>query len=363
MLTGNKVLPPLKIFISYSHADIGMLKRLESHLSSLRRTGLIQTWHDRAIDAGSDWKGEIDGHLNEADIVMLLLSADFVASDYCYDIEMTRALERHRRGEAVVIPILLRTFDFAGLPFSDLQMLPPKAIPVASYGSQDQAYQDVVEGIRLVIDRIRIQQVSQLKRETGTDWLPQTRFLDASIAREIPRGESREVAVVFRLEQSEGLQFLLEEDTSSSNKPSEFAKPAVQTSPRPVRTYSSEPKDVRSVRFDIDLPVSSDGVLRPVPLLIRINSPDFDPVRQEKRVMLPTLSDSNPFVFFLRTNREGEHVLSVEVLSDDVAVVEQLLRARSVEHGGPGGGAPASGIVVIATLPLQVMCVARAVSA
>ncbi len=100
--------PPVRVFYSYSHADEDLRQELEKHLSLLQRQGIIAGWHDRKILPGSAWEEELDQHLEEAQIVLLLLSADFMASNYCYDREMQRALERHAQGEAQVIPIYLR---------------------------------------------------------------------------------------------------------------------------------------------------------------------------------------------------------------------------------------------------------------
>jgi hypothetical protein len=96
----------ISIFISYSHRDDGLRQELDTQLSSLRRQGLISVWHDRWILAGQEWAREINHNLNDADLILLLISPDFIASDYCYDIEMKRAVERHEAGEAIVIPII-----------------------------------------------------------------------------------------------------------------------------------------------------------------------------------------------------------------------------------------------------------------
>ncbi len=96
----------VEVFISYSHKDESFRKKLESHLAQLKRNGLISIWHDRKISAGKEWKGQIDDALERAKIVLLLISADFLASDYCYDVEMKRALDRHAKGETQVVPII-----------------------------------------------------------------------------------------------------------------------------------------------------------------------------------------------------------------------------------------------------------------
>ena len=80
--------------------------------SILKRQDIITAWYDREISAGTEWEGSIDAHLNTAHVILLLISADFLASDYCYDIELTRAMERHAVGDARVIPVILRDVDW-----------------------------------------------------------------------------------------------------------------------------------------------------------------------------------------------------------------------------------------------------------
>jgi hypothetical protein len=121
------------IFYSYAHEDEKLRKRLETHLSLLRQQGLITEWHDRRIDAGADWKQVIDTHLMNASIILLLISPDFLASDYCYGVEMQQALECHQRNEARVIPILLRPTDWEDAPFAHLQYLPHNRRPVTKW--------------------------------------------------------------------------------------------------------------------------------------------------------------------------------------------------------------------------------------
>src|SRR6202165_5992878 len=115
---------PVSMFLSYAHEDEPLRKELEKHLSLLQRQGLVSTWQDRRITAGTNWAQEIDEHLNSASIILLLISSDFLASDYCYGMEMRRALERHNAGQARVIPLFLRPVDWEQAPFTHLQGLP-----------------------------------------------------------------------------------------------------------------------------------------------------------------------------------------------------------------------------------------------
>ena len=112
----------VKIFFCYAREDEALLKKLKTHLKPLQRQGLIDVWYDRDITAGTEWEREIKEHLNTAQIILLLVSPDFMNSDYCYSVEMQRALQRHEAREASVIPIILRPVSWEGAPFSKLQI-------------------------------------------------------------------------------------------------------------------------------------------------------------------------------------------------------------------------------------------------
>lgn len=143
------------VFFSYSHRDEELRDELAAHLKLMQRQGLIHAWHDRAIEAGQEWKDQIDDNLNQAQVILLLVSAAFLASDYCYDIEMKRALERHETGEAVVIPIILKPCDWQGAPFGKLQGLPRDMKPVTKWADRDEALTNIAQGIRRVVEKLR----------------------------------------------------------------------------------------------------------------------------------------------------------------------------------------------------------------
>src|ERR1700722_213584 len=105
--------PPVEIFYSYSHKDEDLCNELIKHLKILEREGIVTGWHDRKIMAGDEWEGEIDEHLNSAKVILLLVSVDFLASEYCWGVEVKRAMERHESGEARVIPISLRRVNWS----------------------------------------------------------------------------------------------------------------------------------------------------------------------------------------------------------------------------------------------------------
>lgn len=142
------------VFFSYSHKDEDLRDELEVHLSGLKRQGVISTWHDRRITAGSELGSAIDGNLNSADVILLLVSPDFINSDYCYDKEMDRALERHSRGEARVIPVILRPCDWHELPFGKLLATPTDGKPVTKWTDRDEAFLDVVRSIKAALKEL-----------------------------------------------------------------------------------------------------------------------------------------------------------------------------------------------------------------
>lgn len=121
----------------------------------LQREGLITLWADTDINAGADWKKEIDLHLNTSHIILLLVSSDFMASEYCYSIEMQQAMQRHERGEAQVVPIILRSCSWKQTPLGKLQALPPNAKPITKWPNRDAAFYETAEKLRDTIEACR----------------------------------------------------------------------------------------------------------------------------------------------------------------------------------------------------------------
>jgi Tfp pilus assembly protein PilF len=158
---------PIEVFFSYAHEDEPLRDEMAKHLANLKRKGLIKEWHDRQIPPGSEWDDEIKTHLETADIILLLVSADFMASDYCTSVEMRSAVERHDRKEACVIPVILRPCDWDGAPFSKLQALPKDVRPVTRWEDRDEAFLNIVEGIKAAIKQIKAKATSATPPPTG----------------------------------------------------------------------------------------------------------------------------------------------------------------------------------------------------
>ena len=158
----------IHIFYSYAHEDEKFREKLEKHLTLLKRQGLIHGWHDREITAGREWAGAIDENLEASQIILFLVSADFLASDYCYDTEMTQALKKHATNQARVIPIIIRDVDWHCAPFSKLQALPKDGKPVSAWRPQDKAWTDVAKGIRKVVEELTVNPLDASPNSDGT---------------------------------------------------------------------------------------------------------------------------------------------------------------------------------------------------
>jgi len=144
----------IEVFISYSHKDERLKEGLEKQLEALKAQGNISVWHDRKLSPGKELDQEISKHLNKAHIILLLISPDFIASDYCNSIEAKKALQRHEIGECRVIPIILRPAFWKSAPFRKLVALPTDGEPVTDWKSRDKAFLNIADGIQVAIQEI-----------------------------------------------------------------------------------------------------------------------------------------------------------------------------------------------------------------
>jgi hypothetical protein len=146
----------VEIFCSYSHTleDDDLRARFEKSLSGLIRKKVVQMWHDRRIFPGTHWAPDIDEHLNSADIIAFLVSPDSIASDYCCVKELGRALEREKRKEALVVPIIVRACDWSDTPLADLQAVPDDGRPVTSWPNQDEAWANVATSLKKTVHKV-----------------------------------------------------------------------------------------------------------------------------------------------------------------------------------------------------------------
>lgn len=149
------------LVFSYSHVDEALRNELEKHLSPLRRMGKITTWHDRRIAPGQEFERQIDHYFSQADIILLLISSDFIASDYCYQVEMINALKRHKQGEAVVIPVILRECAWHQLPFGSIMAATIDGKPITRFASHDEGYVQVVDAVSRAIANVEAKKPQQ----------------------------------------------------------------------------------------------------------------------------------------------------------------------------------------------------------
>src|SRR5579864_2342388 len=155
----------IEIFLSYARQDRRWKDKLVEHLSLLKQQGYIAMWYDQDISAGVEWQQAIREHLDKAQVILLLISPSFMASEHCYCMEMMRALERHNAGDARVIPILLRPVDWQNTPFGKLQALPLNGRPIAACRDKDTALFDVVQSIRKAIEEVGMVQAQYVDKE------------------------------------------------------------------------------------------------------------------------------------------------------------------------------------------------------
>lgn len=144
----------ISVFISYSHKDESFKETLEEHLSLFKRQGLITTWNDRDILAGSEWENEISSNIMSSDVIILLVSSTFIASEYCYSKEVMAAIERHDKNDAVVIPLIIRRCHWDQTPFSKIQGIPKDGRPIASWPNLDEGWYDAIDGLKKTINKI-----------------------------------------------------------------------------------------------------------------------------------------------------------------------------------------------------------------
>ena len=145
---------PISIFASYAPQDAPLEQELKEHQRPLQREGWIELWPDRDMSVATGWEQQSSKHLQTAQIILLLVSIDYLNSDYCRDIEMKQALERHQRREVRLLPILLRPCFWDSSPLGKLQVLPRNGQPVTTWSHREAAWLDVVQTLRRVVDQL-----------------------------------------------------------------------------------------------------------------------------------------------------------------------------------------------------------------
>lgn len=137
----------IKVFISYAHEDEKYKNELAKHVSALVRQGVLEEWNDRQVKAGDEWDQAIKSKLNQANIILFLVSKNFIASDYINDVEIHNAITRHKKGEVRIVPILINYCFFDGSPIAQFPIFPKGNKPIQAWKNPDEAWLDVIHGI------------------------------------------------------------------------------------------------------------------------------------------------------------------------------------------------------------------------
>lgn len=154
-----------QIFIAYARKDVELLNQFRTHLRPLERADKVQVWYDGLIEPGAVWEAQIKKNLHAADIVLLMVSADAIASDYFYDKEVADALERHRAGAARVVPMILRPCAWYATPLAELQAIPQNGKAVTTWADRDEAYADAAQSLLNIVNNIEQHKREQAEEE------------------------------------------------------------------------------------------------------------------------------------------------------------------------------------------------------
>ncbi|RQN34315.1 toll/interleukin-1 receptor domain-containing protein [Paraburkholderia tropica] len=184
----------IRAFVSYCHADEQYRAELEKHLSLLRRQGVVDIWSDHRIPPGGEIEAHISTELDAADLIILLVSSDFMNSDYCFGIEMQRAMERHQAGSAIVVPIIVRPCDWTSSLLGGLKALPKDAKPVVKWPTLDDAFVDIVQSLR----KLLVAKTGGTPRPVSNSPVQQSSDQVASVAPPRPRSGSLSLPREFR---------------------------------------------------------------------------------------------------------------------------------------------------------------------
>jgi hypothetical protein len=321
----------LKIFCSYSHKDDALRAELMKHLSWLQRDGLIESWDDRRLEPGDEWRQQIDNHIQTAHIILLLISADFMASEYINDVELKVALERHRKNEAIVIPVILEPCEWRRGPIGFLQAVPQDGKAVTLWANQAEAFAAIAHSIGDVAQKFQPKPSTDPAKPPVIvpRHGPQQRMVDAAIPSHIVKDRSTELHVLIRLPDSKGLAGVLQEDEGAE----------------------ARPEDVRSKGFDVEFPMRVDGSLGPLKMTVRVSSLDFEPNVQEKNILVPPDKDSDDYTFYLVPRQLGKLSVTVELQWEDAVRGSRSLRTECTAQAASGSAPPKMNLV---QMPVEV---------
>jgi hypothetical protein len=300
----------IRVFCSYSHQDRALRDELVKHLELLRQALLIRAWHDGELSGGQDWQQEIETHLREAHVILLLVSIDFLNSQFVRQHELPLALEKHKNGEALVIPVIMRPVQWAQSGLDFLQTLPEGLRPVVLWSPQDLAYVNICEGLFAAVMVWQGRQVPA-RPTSRLATSVRRRVVDLALSRRVPVGKATILAVMVRRVGEGGLRAVLQADAS----------------------FGISPEEVESSdSFALEFPRGADGRPASLDLGIAIESEDFSCRAPQKTLPVPSKGDSAVCVFLLEAKRSGPVVLVVNISEMGRVLFTRVLRSEGVDE-------------------------------
>ena len=282
----------IQVFCSYSHRDRDLRNELAKYLQLLHESLRIREWYDGEISAGQDWQREIKVHLKNSDVILLLVSIDFLHSSFVRKYEVPVALKRHRNGNALVIPVLLRPVPWKFSELSHLQALPKDLRPVVQWSPLDLAYVNICEGLFAAVLAWRGHGMPRQAVQARQSSNVRRRVLDLAISRQVPVSKPTFLTIMVRRVGERGLRAVLERDNR----------------------YGIRPDEVESGdSFPLEFPRRENGQLSPLDLTIEVTTGDFQCQDPRKNLSVPPRGDSAICVFLLEALRAGSVRLTVEV--------------------------------------------------
>ena len=159
---------PVQVLLLYTHKDARFRDDLMASLIPLERQGLIMFYEERIITPGTEWAAEMNKRLASTQLILLLISPDFLASDYVWSNELKHILRRAKAGEILVIPIIVRAADWHNSPYGMFRPLPSNEVPVHAWTSRDEAYVDIAQGIQTAVEAFNLRRQERPRSEPDT---------------------------------------------------------------------------------------------------------------------------------------------------------------------------------------------------
>lgn len=299
----------IQVFCSYSHRDRDLRDELVKYLYLLQESLLIRMWHDGEITPGQDWQREIKDQLAGSDVILLLVSIDFLNSEFVKTYELPLALRRHENREALVIPVLLRPVPWTLSGLSFLEALPKDLRPVIDWSPPDSAFVNICEGLFAAVLAWQARTLPPEFRRPHRSTNVRRRVVDLAISRRVPMGKATILAVMVRRVGEHGLRAILEVDDR----------------------YGLRAEDVESTgSVPLEFPRRANGQLSPLDLTIAVVSGDFRCQAPRKDLSVPPRGDSPICVFLLEALHAGVLRLTVEVSCRGSIILTHVVRSEGV---------------------------------